>query len=248
MTSLDRTVFDNSSGEPSSAGRAGLDAEAATAANLLTGLAARLRAAYEQGAEVARLAAACRRSEDEVRRLLQLAGADLSAGRHSAFTTTQPTQADRDRQQLRRVRRPTPSRRLSRLHPRAERRLTRSPEPEQPVAAMQPQTPLGILIGASADYTEPQAHPEISSPRRVPAELVRVGQGTSLVVLPSWRAAIAVSVPTHQILAATGLSLDELADGRLTVLMNPEALHDRELDLHAWQAETDRPRGRGRTR
>jgi len=248
MTSLDQTVFDDSSGEPSSAGRAELDAETATAANLLSGLAARLRSAYEQGAEVARLAAACRRPEADVRRLLQLAGIDLSAGRQSAPVVRQPTQADQDRQQLRRVRRPTPSRRLSRLHPRTEPRLTRSPEPERTAAVMQPPTPMGILIGASANYTEPQVHPESSSPRRVPAELVRVGQGTSLVVLPSWRAAIAVSVPTDQILAATGLSLDELADGRLTVLMNPEALHDRELELHAWQADVGRARRRGRDR
>ncbi|MFE4602530.1 hypothetical protein ACFRKE_16925, partial [Kitasatospora indigofera] len=49
-----------------------------TAENLRTGLGARLRTAYEQGATLADLAVACRRTTGETRSLLLAAGADLS--------------------------------------------------------------------------------------------------------------------------------------------------------------------------
>lgn len=273
MTSLDQTVFDNSSGEPSSTGRDGLDAEAATAANLLSGLAARLRAAYERGVDIAELAAASHQSASEVRQLLRLAGVDvLVDGQDPPGAPTDPARSTHDPQQLRRVRRPTPSRRLSRLHPRIEPETTgpsglAEPEPSggQPsgrvpagrvpaaserAAVPPPVTPLGILIGASAGYSEPPTQPESRRPRRVAARAVRVGRGTSLVVLPSWRAAIAVSVPTELLLSETGLGLDQLTDAHLTVLMNPDALHDRELELHDWQSELSGRRvrpGAGRT-
>ncbi|GAA2156730.1 hypothetical protein GCM10009760_58030 [Kitasatospora kazusensis] len=271
MTSLDQTVFDDPSGEPSPSGdHGGLDVEAATAANLLTALATRLRAAYEQGTDVAGLAAAAHRSESEVRLLLQRAGVEAppdgraptggsersdsgkeraGAGRPSGRPAhdaqqTQPQQPQPP-SQPRPVRRPTPSRRLSRLHPRAvpdpvgpsapgESRPAQ-PDGRQPVPPLPAQTPMGILIGASPSYSEPPAQPEDRQPRRVPARIVKVGRGTTLVVLPSWRAAIAVSVPTDLLVRATGLSADQLAGAHLTVLMNPEALHDRELDLHDWQ-------------
>ncbi|MER7750996.1 hypothetical protein [Kitasatospora sp. NPDC097643] len=105
------------------------------------------------------------------------------------------------------------------------------------------ETPLGILIGGTPNQPEAVGRPEERAPVRVVAEPVRIGRGTSLVVLPSWRPAIAVSVPTDQLLSATGLTVEQLADARLTVLMNPAALHDRELDLHGWRTGPD---GRGR--
>ncbi|MFJ3792121.1 hypothetical protein [Kitasatospora sp. NPDC090091] len=92
------------------------------------------------------------------------------------------------------------------------------------------ETPLGILIGGTPNL--PEEHRAI----RVTVELIKVGRGTVLVVLPAWRPAIAVSVPTEQLLHATGLGFDRLAGTQLSVLINPDALHDRELDLHGWQA------------
>ncbi|WP_395296126.1 hypothetical protein ACF9IK_23695 [Kitasatospora hibisci] len=102
------------------------------------------------------------------------------------------------------------------------------------------ETPLGILIGGTPNL------PEARRAIRVTAELVKVGRGTVLVVLPAWRPAIAVSVPTEQLLHATGLGFDRLAGTQLSVLINPDALHDRELDLHGWQAgPAGRPGRRG---
>ncbi|MFF7995872.1 hypothetical protein ACFZDG_39645 [Kitasatospora xanthocidica] len=107
--------------------------------------------------------------------------------------------------------------------------------------------PLGILIGGSPGQSEALGRPEERAPVRVVAEVIRAGRGTSLVVLPSWRPAIAVSVPTDQLLSATGLGFERLAGTRLTVLMNPGALHDRELELHGWEAgPLPRPRRGGR--
>ncbi|MFC6597781.1 hypothetical protein [Kitasatospora paranensis] len=93
--------------------------------------------------------------------------------------------------------------------------------------------PLGVLITgspAAADLGGGQCT------RRVSALLVRLGAGTSLVVLPAWREAIAVAVPTEHLLASTGLGMAELPNARLTVLINPEALHDRDLGLRDWCA------------
>ncbi|MEU1288963.1 hypothetical protein [Kitasatospora sp. NPDC005856] len=101
--------------------------------------------------------------------------------------------------------------------------------------------PLGILIGAGP--AEAFGRPEERAPVRVAARPIRVGRGTCLVVLPSWRPAIAVSVSTDQLLTATGLGFDQLIDAQLTVLMNPVALHDRELELHGWEPG---PAGRSR--
>lgn len=103
--------------------------------------------------------------------------------------------------------------------------------------------PLGILIGAGPGPAELFGRPEERAPVRVAARPIRVGRGTCLVVLPSWRPAIAVSVSTEQLLSATGLAFDQLVDARLTVLMNPAALHDRELELHGWEPA---PAGRSR--
>ncbi|MFD7590949.1 hypothetical protein ACFV84_36530 [Kitasatospora sp. NPDC059811] len=117
-----------------------------------------------------------------------------------------------------------------------------APSAAAPEAA-RAETPLGILIGGSPNQPEAVGRPEERAPVRVTAEPVRIGRGTSLIVLPSWRAAIAVSVPTEQLLSATGLAFEQLADAQLTVLMNPCALHDRELDLHGWESG---PGGRAR--
>ncbi|MET8540095.1 hypothetical protein ABZW03_05495 [Kitasatospora sp. NPDC004799] len=107
--------------------------------------------------------------------------------------------------------------------------------------------PLGILIGGSSEPAEASGRPEERAPVRVVARAIRVGRGTCLVVLPSWRPAIAVSVSTDQLLSATGLGFEQLVGARLTVLMNPAALHDRELELHGWEpAPPGRPR-RGRS-
>ncbi|MEE1785833.1 hypothetical protein PUR71_23430 [Streptomyces sp. SP17BM10] len=110
--------------------------------------------------------------------------------------------------------------------------------------AAQAETPLGILIGAGPHQPEAVGRPEERTPVRVTAQPVRIGRGTSLVVLPSWRPAIAVSVPTEHVLSATGLAFEQLAGVQLTVMMNPGALHDRELDLHGWQAVRGRRGGR----
>ncbi|MBD0673686.1 hypothetical protein [Streptomyces sp. CBMA156] len=106
---------------------------------------------------------------------------------------------------------------------------------------------LGILIGGSPGQADTLGRPEERAPVRVAARPIRVGRGTCLVVLPSWRPAIAVSVSTEQLLSATGLGFGQLADAQLTVLMNPGALHDRELELHGWESgPAGRPRRGGR--
>ncbi|MEU9130318.1 hypothetical protein AB0D08_19790 [Kitasatospora sp. NPDC048540] len=273
------------------------DVEARTAAKLLGALGARLRTAYERGADVGELAAACHQPEAEVRRLLEAAGVDLSRElpppdhRSTADRGARPgagpgaagpvaeygpgtgarVGAEAVGGQLRRLRRPTPSRRLSRIHPqpgspengaRAAGPVAEYGPAEASVgspvqdgtadgtadgttdgtAAVKAGAPLGVLIGASPAHLEVAAQSSGRPPLRVAATLVRAGRGTSLVVLPSWRAAIVVSVPTELLLAATGLVFEQLAGVRLSVLINPDALHDRELDLHGWKAENRRPR------
>ncbi|GAA2745699.1 hypothetical protein [Kitasatospora cinereorecta] len=174
----------------------------------------------------------------------------------------------------RRLRRPTPSRRLSRVHgqpgqrgPGAAGAATTSPA--EPVAGTPDATdamdatgdaggsavPMGVLIGGSVGRPGPAGPGGGGAARRVAVELVRAGRGTTQLVLPEWRSAIAISVPTEQLLASTGLRLDALGAARLTVLINPDALHDRELDLREWQSEPEpdeaqsgRRRGRGRAR
>ncbi|MFJ7247764.1 hypothetical protein ACIQWA_24455 [Kitasatospora sp. NPDC098652] len=104
--------------------------------------------------------------------------------------------------------------------------------------------PLGILIGGSPVRSDAVGRPEERTPVRVAAEPIRVGRGTTLVVLPSWRPAIAVSVSTEQLITETGLTAEQLVGARLTVRMNPWALHDRELDLHGWELGPVGPGGR----
>ncbi|MER7850813.1 hypothetical protein ABTZ03_43595 [Kitasatospora sp. NPDC096077] len=115
--------------------------------------------------------------------------------------------------------------------------------PEFAASAPRAEPPLGILIGGSPVQPETVGRPEERTPVRVAAEPIRVGRGTSLVVLPSWRPAIAVSVSTEQLIADTGLTVEQLAATRLTVRMNPWALHDRELDLHGWEIGPAGPTG-----
>jgi hypothetical protein len=110
--------------------------------------------------------------------------------------------------------------------------------------AARTEPPLGILIGGSPNQPDAVGRPEERTPVRAAAEPIRVGRGTSLIVLPSWRPAIAVSVSTEQLLAETGLTVEQLADAQLTVMMNPWALHDRELDLHGWESGPAAGRGR----
>ncbi|MEV6205893.1 hypothetical protein [Kitasatospora sp. NPDC051914] len=272
MTSLDQPASDRSSGGAVPAGPTPAGDGPAepggdpTAVRLLAGLASRLRGAYEQGAGLAELAAACHRPEADVRRLLEEAGADLVAprapgeghrvggnrGDGGSAGAADRTEASRNvgaagsgdgSRQLRRARRPVPSRRLRRLHPRPPERLEawrasgagRAGQAHDG-ADGEGGTPLGILIGGSA----PAAAAGPREPERVTAKLVRLGAGTCLVVLPAWREAIAVAVPTERLLASTGLAADELAAACLTVLINPDALHDRDLALHGWQAEPPR--------
>lgn len=244
MTSLDQTSFGASSADPSStAASRGQQAEveAETAANLLAGLANRLRSAYEGGADPVELATACRQPLSIVHRLLEEAGADLS--------TAQPTPATpaAESRHLRRLRRPSPSRRLRRIHnaPRVVEAITPDGPPAEatsvpdthPEYTSEAGAPLGILIGGTPGRAEAAPQSRTEAARRVAARLLRVGRGTSLVVLPDWRSAIAVSVPTEQLLASTGFRFEELATARLSVLINPDALHDRELGLDEWRAE-----------
>ncbi|MER7708587.1 hypothetical protein ABTX81_37610 [Kitasatospora sp. NPDC097605] len=107
------------------------------------------------------------------------------------------------------------------------------------------EAPLGVLIGGTPHLPEAAGRPgsvglpgrgEERPAVRATAELVRIGRGTCLVVLPAWRPAIAVSVPTEHLLSATGLAYERLAGARLSVVINPGALHDRELELRDWQA------------
>ncbi|MFF4921926.1 hypothetical protein ACFY4B_15210 [Kitasatospora sp. NPDC001261] len=288
-----------------------------TTARLRAAFAERLRAAHFQGRSVAELAAACRRPVAEVRALLGLdAEAEDGFVRFGPATATAEggpsVPAQRPAHEEPRIlgsRRPSPSRRLRRMHPQASRtgqeataRETAASGPTGPalpgatgrvgepadaaeVAARTPsfgtgigggagaaapsavdtgavdaaavgpaaavswaEPPLGILIGGSPGPAEALGRPEERAPVRVAAQPIRVGRGTCLVVLPSWRPAIAVSVPTEQLLSATGLDLEQLAGAQLTVLMNPAALHDRELELHGWEpGPAGRPRRGGRT-
>ncbi|WP_416875999.1 hypothetical protein [Kitasatospora sp. SC0581] len=282
-----------------------------TTARLRAAFAERLRAAHFQGRSVAELAAACRRPVAEVRALLGLdAEAEDGFVRFGPVTATTEggpsVPAQRPAHEEPRIlgsRRPSPSRRLRRMHPQASRtgqeataRETAASGPTGPalpgatgrvgepadaaeVAARTPsfgagavapsavdtgavdtgavgsaaavswaEPPLGILIGGSPGPAEALGRPEERAPVRVAAQPIRVGRGTCLVVLPSWRPAIAVSVPTEQLLSATGLDLEQLAGAQLTVLMNPAALHDRELELHGWEpGPAGRPRRGGRT-
>ncbi|MBV2154030.1 hypothetical protein [Kitasatospora sp. SUK 42] len=300
-----------------------------TAERLRAAFADRLRAARAEGRSVAELAAACRRSAEEVRALLgEQAGDGSSDGDHPSDgvwpgvvrlqQSSAPAEGSRPSPVLRSAReevrsygsrRPSPSRRLRRMHPQADRtgqeaaaRETAATDPVgaeprgtgwageltgatgsvsdhlpsataavapgssvAPGSAVAPgdalapgdvvrpgdivevsraEPPLGVLIGGSPGQPEVVVgRPEERAPVRSAAEPIRVGRGTSLVVLPSWRPAIAVSVSTEQLLSETGLTVEQLVGARLTVLMNPWALHDRELELHGWEPS---PTGRGR--
>ncbi|MFG3055135.1 hypothetical protein ACGFZP_29900 [Kitasatospora sp. NPDC048239] len=252
-----------------------------TAARLRAGLAGRLRTAHDRGRSVDDLAAACRRPVAEVQALL--AEGRAAAGGAEGFTrlrlpaepgdeTAVPVlRAPREELRTGLAKRPSPSRRLRRMHPETPGagasatasesgrtgsgagappngpRTAAEARPAAPAAAAPAaETPLGILIGGTPNLPEATGRPEERRPVRVAAEPVRVGRGTSLVVLPAWRSAIAVSVPTEQLLDATGLRFDQLAEAQLSVLINPGALHDRELELHGWRVgPAGRPGRRG---
>ncbi|MFJ1794772.1 hypothetical protein [Kitasatospora griseola] len=109
--------------------------------------------------------------------------------------------------------------------------------------------PMGVLIGGSPGPID-SVGPGVArtAERRVSAQLLRFGSGTCQVVLPEWRSAIAVSVPTEQLQRSTGMSPEELRSALLSVVINPEAVHDRELGLRDWQAEVPAARGRRRGR
>ncbi|MCX5212808.1 hypothetical protein OG689_26610 [Kitasatospora sp. NBC_00240] len=287
----------------------------ATAANLRTGLGARLRTAYEQGATLTDLAAACRRTAAETRTLLLAAGADLSGQARPAAAGATPARPDRrpvqrsgqrsEQQPVQRseqwsgrpeaapaertdrpeaagrsargarsanrraqpalpaaaspkvepapAKRPSPARRLSRLHPRPAGDPAPAPPAAErgglPAGGPEPlsETPLGILIGGTPNLPEPENRPQERRYVLAEARMIRPGRGTCLVVFPSWRPAIAVSVPTEQLLAATGLGYGQLPCAVLSVFINPEALHDRELGLHGWRVRAPR-RGGARSR
>ncbi|MDH6137778.1 hypothetical protein P3T37_007211 [Kitasatospora sp. MAA4] len=263
-----------------------VDPGAVTTARLRAGLAARLRSAYEQGARLDDLAAACHQPVAEVRELLQLAGVDpdrpgMPSG--AGDDGLVPAQRDRAAEPLGfgeftdgtdgsggrprpRVRRPAPSRRSARggrgaadetggagdadvpeTGPAVESDGTdgvHAPDarPDAPVAAEmpEPEAPtaparMGIMIGSAQRAPEPPVRAGDQRRRRVAAQVVKVGSGTTLAVLPSWRSSIAVSVPTELLLEATGLTRQELPEAELTVLINMDALHDRELRMRDWQ-------------
>ncbi|MFG2693674.1 hypothetical protein [Kitasatospora sp. NPDC048407] len=109
--------------------------------------------------------------------------------------------------------------------------------------------PMGVLIGGSPGLLD-SAAPGVARvvERRVAAKLLRFGAGTCQVVLPEWRSAIAVSVSTEQLQRSTGMTPEELRSALLSVVINPEAVHDRELGLRDWQAEVPAARGRRRGR
>ncbi|MFF2147054.1 hypothetical protein [Kitasatospora sp. NPDC058190] len=317
-----------------------------TTARLRAAFADRLRAARAEGRSLTELAAACRRPVEEVRALLgEEAGDDPTEQDAPAGDTgpgfvrlqqpATPAEANRPapaprsaREELRSFgsRRPSPSRRLRRMHPQADRtgqeaaaRETAATYPAGaeprgagwvgeltgatgavadhalPAAAAEgafgvpsgasfdasfkassdasfkassdasfkassgartgtgagagagesrTEPPLGILIGGSPGQPDAVGRAEERTPVRAAAEPIRIGRGTSLIVLPSWRPAIAVSVSTEQLLAETGLTVEQLADAQLTVMMSPWALHDRELDLHGWESGPAAGRGR----
>jgi hypothetical protein len=106
---------------------------------------------------------------------------------------------------------------------------------------------LGVLIGSPRQSVPLGGARADDSRRRVNAQLIKVGRGTTLAVLPAWRPSIAISVPTELLLDATGLSLAELAQAELTVVVNTEALHDRELRPQDWQVAAERPGSRRRS-
>ncbi|MBB4925607.1 hypothetical protein [Kitasatospora kifunensis] len=108
------------------------------------------------------------------------------------------------------------------------------------------EAPLGILIGGPRPMPTSAGRLEAQRSRRVTAQLIRVGRGTTLAVLPSWRPSIAISIPTESLLNATGLSYEELGRAELTVLINADALHDRELRPRDWQVTPDHGSGRRR--
>ncbi|WP_035793759.1 hypothetical protein [Kitasatospora mediocidica] len=265
-----------------------VDPGAVTTARLRAGLASRLRSAYEQGARLDDLAAACHQPVAEVRELLQLAGVDPDLpGASSGIDALIPAQRESTAESLGfgelpdgpegfggrprpRVRRPAPPRRPGRVargaadeadgsesgasaasdRPDAPERLAEgsaeksaesvgtpvvpAPEPddEQPPTAV---ARMGILIGSAQRAPEPPVRAGDQRRRRVAAQVIKVGSGTTLAVLPSWRSSIAVSVPTELLLEATGLTRQELPEAELTVLINMDALHDRELRMRDWQ-------------
>ncbi|MCX4748956.1 hypothetical protein OG455_26160 [Kitasatospora sp. NBC_01287] len=337
------------------------DPGAATTANLRAGLASRLRAAYERGAELDQLAVASHQSVAEVEQLLLLAGVDPTAERRprpaldrapgvvpqprpqleelltdggSAQASGEPLDQDEVSEGWRpspararpRIRRPAPPRRsilragspiagaanpaatdpaaagLDAADPAAGNldpaRLAEAaaasssatpaaspgalttvaraaggqvaggpavggPAVGRPVVGGRPvggwaadaqageapaaiEPPLGILIGGPRVVPGIGGRLEDQRCRRVTAQLIRVGQGTTLAVLPSWRPSIAISVPTELLLTATGLNFEELGRAELTVLINAEALHDRELRPRDWQVAPEHGGGRRR--
>ncbi|MFD7732492.1 hypothetical protein ACFV6F_19140 [Kitasatospora phosalacinea] len=149
-------------------------------------------------------------------------------------------------------RRPAPSRRLSQVRaaPSAGHRAVA----EEAAAGVEGVpvdlvgVPMGVLIGGSPGLAEGVGPGGRAPDRRVSAQLLRFGSGTCQVVLPEWRSAIAVSVPTEQLQRSTGLSPEELRSALLSVVINPEAVHDRELGMRDWQAELPSARGRRRGR
>ncbi|MER6300816.1 hypothetical protein ABT247_14785 [Kitasatospora sp. NPDC001539] len=314
-----------------------------TAARLRAAFADRLRAARAEGRSPAELAAACRRPVEEVLALLgeepgqdhdgedaPVVGAESESVRPQqpavAVEATWPGPAQRTVPEAWRsfgFRRPAPSRRLRRMHPRAERTgqeaaeretaarrtvstgltgseargaeraealpgaagsaadhtasaqgaetfsggspdawsgpssnassgtgtavsAVPSAEPETGVGVSRAEPPLGVLIGGGPGQPEAVGRSEERTPVRTAAEPIRVGRGTSLVVLPSWRPAIAVSVSTEQLLTETGLTVEQLPHAGLTVMMNPWAMHDRELGLHGWSVGPAGRRGQAR--
>ncbi|TQF05316.1 hypothetical protein E6W39_27625 [Kitasatospora acidiphila] len=117
--------------------------------------------------------------------------------------------------------------------------------PEEP--AVLSETPLGVLIGSPRQSVPLGGARAEDSRRRVGAKLIKVGRGTTLAVLPAWRPSIAISVPTELLLETTGLSRAELAEAELSVVVNTEALHDRELRPRDWQVAAERPGARRRS-
>lgn len=73
------------------------------------------------------------------------------------------------------------------------------------------------------------------------AMVIRVGPSTSHVIIPAWmHGQVALSVPTDQLLAATGLDRGTLAGVVLDVRADTVAVLDSDVRPSGWRLATER--------